>query len=81
MVDYYKAAILNRSLRVKCPVKCLYVFFHREHTWGHRGLGEGEGGTNGESIMGTYTLPYVIEIASGNLLYDSGGSNWCSVIA
>ena len=75
MVDYYKAAILNRSLRVKCPVKYLYIFFHREHTCGHRGLGEGEGEMNGESIMETYTLLYVKEIASGNLLYDSGSSN------
>ena len=29
--------------------------------------------------METYTLPFVIEIASGNLLYDSGSSNQCSV--
>ena len=27
-----------------------------------------------------YTLPYVKYIASGNLLYDSGNSNWGSVI-
>ena len=39
----------------------------------------GEGGTNGESSMETYTLSYVKQIASGNLLYDSGSSNWCSV--
>ena len=32
--------------------------------------GEGEGGTNGESRLETYLLPYVKQIASGNLLYD-----------
>ena len=36
-------------------------------------------GTNGESSMETYTLTYVKEIASGNLLYDSRNSNWGSV--
>ena len=34
---------------------------------------------NGESIMKTYTLPYTKQIANGNLLYDSGNSNWASV--
>ena len=29
--------------------------------------------------METYTLPYVKQITSGNLLYDSGSSNWSSV--
>ena len=33
---------------------------------------------NGESNMETYK-PHVKQIASGNLLYDSGSSNWCSV--
>ena len=32
---------------------------------------EGEGGTNGERSVETYTLPYVERIADGNLLYDS----------
>ena len=36
-------------------------------------------GTNGESNMETYILPYVKLIASKNLLYDSGNSNWGSV--
>ena len=36
------------------------------------GREEGEGETNGESSMETYTLPYVKEIANGSLLYDSG---------
>ena len=40
------------------------------------GMGEeGEGGRNGESNMEVYILPYVKEMASGNLLYDSGNSN------
>ena len=34
---------------------------------------------NGESGMETYTLTYVKQIASGNLLYDSGNSNRGSV--
>ena len=29
--------------------------------------------------MEIYTRTYVKQIASGNLLYDSGNSNWCSV--
>ena len=33
------------------------------------------GGMNGESSMETYTLPCVKQIASGNLLCDSGSSN------
>ena len=49
---------------------------HRDQTWGHSG--EGEGGTNWESRMETYTLPHVKRITSGNLLCDSGSSNWCS---
>ena len=40
---------------------------------------KGESGMNGESCMEAYTLPYVKQIASGNLLYDSGNSNWGSV--
>ena len=32
------------------------------------------GGMNGQS-METYTLPYVKEIANGNLMSDSGNSN------
>ena len=33
---------------------------------------EREGGTNRENSMKTYTLPYVKQIANGNLLYDQG---------
>ena len=36
---------------------------------------EGKGRTNGESSMETYTLPYVKEITSGKLLYDTVNSN------
>ena len=34
---------------------------------------------NWESDIGTYTLQYVKQIASGNLLSDSGNSNQASV--
>ena len=33
---------------------------------------EGEDGTNWESGIGTYTLQYVKQTASENLLYDAG---------
>ena len=38
-------------------------------------VGEREGGMNWESGIETYTLPYVEQTASGNLQYDTGGSN------
>ena len=44
-------------------------------------VGEGEGGTNWERSIETYTLPYVKKIASGNLLYDIRSSTQCSVIS
>ena len=34
--------------------------------------GEGEGGMISENSIGTFILPYVKQIASGNLLFDSG---------
>ena len=37
------------------------------------------GEMNGESSMEAYTLPYVKQIANGNLLYDLENSNWGSV--
>ena len=40
-------------------------------------VGEGEGGTNGESSTETYMLPYVKQRASRNLLYDTGSSVLC----
>ena len=36
---------------------------------------EGEGETNGESSMETYTLPYVKQTVNGNSLYDPGNSS------
>ena len=36
---------------------------------------EGEGEMNGENSMEAYTLPYVKQIANGNLLYDSENAN------
>ena len=35
---------------------------------------------NGDGSMDTCTLSYVKQIASENLLHDSGSANWCSVI-
>ena len=35
---------------------------------------------NEESSMETYILLYIKQIASGNVLYDSGSSNWVSVV-
>ena len=43
------------------------------------GRQEGEGGMKGESSEEIYTLTYVEQISSGNLLYDSGKSNRISV--
>ena len=52
---------------------------HREQTYGQRQREEGEGEMSGESSMEAYTLTYVKQIANGNLLYDTGNSNWGSV--
>ena len=38
-------------------------------------MGEGEGGTNRESSVETYTLPFVKYKGGGNLLYDVGNSD------
>ena len=38
-------------------------------------VGEGEVGTNAESSMETYTLPYVKQLAGENLLQDAGSSS------
>ena len=40
---------------------------------------ERESGVNGESSMEAYTLPCVKQITNGNLLYDTGNSNWGSM--
>ena len=37
---------------------------------------EGEDEMNGERSMEAYTLPGVKWITNGNLLFDSGNSNW-----
>ena len=42
--------------------------------------GEEKGGTNWESRIDIYTLPYVKQMASGKLLYDTGSSTSCSLI-
>ena len=50
---------------------------HREYTYGH-----GERGGEGEMyerVTWKLTLPYVKQIANGNLLYGSGNSNRVSV--
>ena len=39
-----------------------------------------EDGTDGESSIETYRLPYVKQIASEKLLYNTGSSDWCSMI-
>ena len=55
----------------------------RKDMWTQRGQGgggEGEGGTNWEIRIDIYTLPCVKQIASGNLLYSTGSSSWCSVV-
>ena len=43
------------------------------------GVGAGEGGLRAESNADTCTLPCVKYTAHGNLLCDSGNSNWGSV--
>ena len=53
---------------------------HREQAYGQDKGGEGEGEMNGESSMEAYSRPYVTQIASGNLLCDSGNSNWGSIV-
>ena len=40
--------------------------------WTWKGCRKGENGTNGKSSIETHTVPYVQQIASGNLLYDAG---------
>ena len=41
---------------------------------------EGEGGTNWETRINLYTLPYVKKIANGNLLYSPKSSAQSSVM-
>ena len=42
----------------------------RTDLWTQGQREEGQSGTNEESNMETYILPYVKQIANGNLLYD-----------
>ena len=49
----------------------------REQKGGHRG-GK-EGGMNWKMRMDIYTLPCIKQVASGNLLYNTGSSARCSV--
>ena len=51
---------------------------HGEQMCGHRGAGEG--GMNWEIRFDINTLLCVKQIASGNLLYSTGSSSWCSVM-
>ena len=46
-----------------------------DKVWGE----EREGEMNGDSSMEAHTLPYVKQIANGNLLYDSGNPNRGSI--
>ena len=50
---------------------------HKEQTFQHSG--ERIGWMTWEGSLETYTLTYVKQRDSGNLLYDSGSSNWGSV--
>ena len=43
-------------------------------------VGEGEGGTNGQSSAEIHTLPCVKHITSRKLLYSPGSSTRCSVM-
>ena len=47
---------------------------HREKTCGHS-WGRTRRGKNWESSTEIYTLPYMKQISSGNLLHDTGSSN------
>ena len=49
---------------------------HRTDVWTQSG---GDGGADGERSEETYASPYVKQTVSGNLLCDSGSSDWGSV--
>ena len=64
---------LNATLKI-------YSELDMENRLVDKGKGEeGEGEMNEESSMDAYTLPHVEQMASGNLQYDAGSSNWGSV--
>ena len=50
---------------------------HREWMCGHRAVGSG---MNREPGIDVFALPCAKQIASGNLLYSTGGSAQCSVV-
>ena len=52
---------------------------HREQTYGRGGGGEEERVRCMERVTWKLKLPYVTQIANGNLLYVSGNSNRSSV--
>ena len=52
---------------------------HREQTYGHGGEERREKARGMERVTWKLTIPYVKQIANGNLLYDSGNSNMGSV--
>ena len=60
------------------------LFAGQQWRHGHRGQAcgpsrGGKGEMNGGSSTETYTLSYVKQTASGNLLCESGSSDWGSV--
>ena len=48
---------------------------HREQTYGHGGEERREKARGMERVTWKLTIPYVKQIANGNLLYGSGDSN------
>ena len=66
-MEYRKMVPMNLTARQQWRCR------HREYTYGH--TGEGEVGTNWESSIETYILPYVKQKACENLLYDTRNSN------
>ena len=67
------------------PSRChIYVLIHNtdiENRLRDKGQGEeGDGEMNGETSMDAYTLTYVNRQPTGSAVYDSGNSNWGSVI-
>jgi len=44
----------------------------KEQTFGHSGGGGGGGVKTRQGGIETYALPYIKQLASGNLLYDAG---------
>ena len=49
---------------------------HREQSYGHEERGGRRGWKYMERVTRKLTLSYIKQVANGNLLYDSGNSNW-----